>query len=105
MQLESYTDIFIIENILRFAFHNYFIDNIGQNYFTEKNFPPYKSKYASNKLINIVDIVKQREKMSDFFIDQKKDVLYLSNPIILDTKCMFYLSRVVILGKKSVCFA
>ncbi len=57
MQLESYTNIFVIENILRFAFHNYFIDNIGQNYFNEKNFPPYKSKYASNKLINIVDIV------------------------------------------------
>jgi len=77
MQSESYTDIFIIENMLRFAFHNYFIDNIGQNYFTEKIFPPYKSKYASNKLIDIVDIVKKRKKMSDFFFDQKNDVLYL----------------------------
>jgi len=87
IQLDAYIGIFVIENMLRFSFHNYYTEQIGNDYFIENNFPVYKSKYASNKLINIVDIVNKRIQLKDPFLDKNEELShlwYLDLPILIE---------------------
>jgi len=87
IQINGYKSIFEIENILRFSFHNYFLQRDGENYFNIKNFPEYKSRHSSKPNINIVETVKNRMNQRDFYVEKRthsSHLWYLDLAILIE---------------------